>query len=65
MVRELTDAEEQEIVCQMEARREITPKAIARRMGLSVRTVYRVWKRKGARWRQSQDAPVPSRDDVQ
>ena len=45
MAADLTPAQIQELVALMEARRHACPKMIARRLNISVRTVYRLWRR--------------------
>ncbi len=64
MTRELTDADEQEIVCLMAARRNLTLKAIAYRFGVSIQTLYRIARRRGAE-NALKNTPAPSRDDTQ
>lgn len=61
---ELTDADEQEIVCLMAARRTLTLKAIARRFGVSIQTLYRIARRRVAE-NALKNTPAPSRDDTQ
>lgn len=61
---ELTDADEQEIVCLMAARRNLTLKAIAYRFGVSIQTLYRIARRRGAE-NALKNTPAPSRDDTQ
>ena len=48
MAAELSHAQIQELVALMEARRLTCPKSIARRLNISVRTVYRIWRRNSA-----------------
>lgn len=60
----LSEADEQEIVCLMAARRTLTLKAIARRFGVSIQTLYRIARRRGAE-NALKNTPAPSRDDTQ
>ena len=64
MVHELTDADEQEIVCLMAARHNLRLKVIAQRFGVSIQTLYRVARRRGAQ-NALKNTPAPSRDDTQ
>ena len=61
---DLTDADEQEIVCLMAARRNLTLKAIASRFGVSIQTLYRIVRRRGAK-NALKNTPASSRDDTQ